>query len=598
VLSFLWTIAIVGFLILTALNFLGLLAAPTVIVPGIQGISQGDTANPTLDVDGVGWSFLRASLASAGSWQSQGGNPGGYLEIVTSGEVGPDTAGYWSQAFEVSGSEPFAALIQFDVKVELGSATTSAVLYLLISNASDAARPDTRTSVVQTTYTRTGDWERAEAIRTYDRFSRPGTYYLRFLVATTASGPGTATVVGVDNLRLHWTTNEGVIVYLPLPPPYFIIVVSQDVGVVLSYYVFLVTAIAAAGAWYAVRERKEAIIPLRAPLPSIGVRLRNRSAWLTVAQVWLALWFFSYGLILLLIAIGVSPTTPEEPVASNGWSILYELADASVYEEFAFRVLLMGLPMAVGSFVLRWMEINRAMGAWRGPRPGRHLRGSWRYLLGGTVRRTSTRETLLASWALLLFSSLLFGLAHAPGWGSWKILPSTVAGLAFGYLFLRHGVGAAILAHFTQDYILSISYLGIGGYGLLIFEDLLLFGLVFAGAGFFAWYVIYAIGHLRLLVSQFAPRAPVRYLAAAAPTAGPPASPGVPTPAAAWPPSLTGPSTAIPRDPTIIPREYAPTYRPPPYGYPPVRFQCPHCAWVEARYEAGRFTCGRCGKTT
>jgi ribosomal protein S27AE len=36
---------------------------------------------------------------------------------------------------------------------------------------------------------------------------------------------------------------------------------------------------------------------------------------------------------------------------------------------------------------------------------------------------------------------------------------------------------------------------------------------------------------------------------------------------------------------------------PPPYGYPPVRFQCPYCGWVEARYESSRFTCTRCGRT-
>jgi len=46
-----------------------------------------------------------------------------------------------------------------------------------------------------------------------------------------------------------------------------------------------------------------------------------------------------------------------------------------------------------------------------------------------------------------------------------------------------------------------------------------------------------------------------------------------------------------------IPRDYTPTYVPPPYGYPPVRFQCPSCGWVEARYDAGHFTCTRCGRT-
>src|SRR5205809_5292880 len=80
-----------------------------------------------------------------------------------------------------------------------------------------------------------------------------------------------------------------------------------------------------------------------------------------------------------------------------------------------------------------------------------------------------------------------------------------VAGLGFGYLFLRHGVGAAILAHFVNDYALSLAYEGIGGVGLEALISLVFIGLAIAGAGFLVWYVIDAWRHLMGLVARFRP---------------------------------------------------------------------------------------------
>ncbi len=601
ILSILWILAIVAFLLLFSLNLVGLVLGPSIIVPGIEGVRQGDTENAGLDNGTAGWTFLRASSSSTAVRLPSGGNPDGYLETTSTGSVGPNSAGYWNQSFEVTGSEPFAARVQLDVKVDLGSTTTSATVYVLIDNESAAASPDTTRSVAELTFTRTGDWTRTAAFRTFDRFGPPGTYFLRLLVSTETSGTGTATTIGLDNVRLHWTTDEAVILWVPLPLP-VVVAVSQDISIFLAYYFLLVVLIVAAVACHAIRERKAATAAFKAPLESIRARLHNRSALLTLAQVWTAEWFFVYVLVLILVAVGLPPTTPTEPVAGNEWSLLYELTHASVYEEIAFRLMLIGVPMALGSLVLRAIEVNRSGGTWRGPpSPGRHLLGSFRYLLGGTLRRTSTKETFVAAWALLLTSSTFFGLAHAPGWGWWKVLPSAIGGLAFGYLFLRHGITAAILGHFMQDYLLSSSILGIGGSALEILQSLLLLALAIAGAGFFVWYLIYIWRHLADLVARFGERPPIRY-ARPVPQAASPIPPPVPPPPGVaygnWlsPPPTSAPP-AIPRDPTAVPREYLPTYRPPPYGYPPVRFQCPYCGWVEARYETGHFICARCGKT-
>jgi hypothetical protein len=172
-------------------------------------------------------------------------------------------------------------------------------------------------------------------------------------------------------------------------------------------------------------------------------------------------------------------------------------------------------------------------------------------------------------------------------------------------------VGAAILAHFVNDYALSLAYEGVGGTGLEVILILLFYGLAIAGAGFLAWYAIEAWRHLEALIARFRPahRAPTSsppsQPLASAPASGygsppqPPfAMPSSGPPTEGWAPGPAGPPPGYSaRDPGRIPRDYSPSYAAPPFGYPPVRFQCPHCGWVEARYDAGRFTCLRCNRS-
>lgn len=71
----------------------------------------------------------------------------------------------------------------------------------------------------------------------------------------------------------------------------------------------------------------------------------------------------------------------------------------------------------------------------------------------------------------LLVSSLLFGALHAPafvllfgGLNSvpplawlWLILLNGFMGMAFGWMFLRSGIGAAIIAHFATDFVWHVA---------------------------------------------------------------------------------------------------------------------------------------------
>lgn len=596
VLSILWTLAMVGFLVLALTDFAALLWSPTMVVPGIQGIQSGANVNSGLDFDG-NWTPDQWGTGSSLAYQSAGGNLGGYLEMTlpTSG-----ARGFWWQAFEVpvGASLPFAAVVRLDVQIT-GPLTSGR---LLVSVDSSTSNPDPLTAIGSENFTTATAWTATPQFDADGRLPAAGIYYLKIaFVDLGSSGPVN---VGFDNIRLLWTTDAGVFVYVPLPTP-VVVYRSQDKPLFLAYYGLVVLAILVAGGYYAYADRKRTWDAIRAPLQSIGTRLRSRSAWLAIAQVWMAVTFFQLAFILLLELAQISPTSPIEITTANAWVFLFELANAGVYEELAFRVALIGLPMALGSVVLRLLEVSRG-GAGPGS-AGRHVAGSLRYLLGGTLRGDSPRETLVAAWAFLFASSAIFGLAHAPGWGWWKVIPAMVAGLGFGYLFLRHGVGAAMLAHFVNDYVDSLYFEGVGGEATLLLTELLVLGLAVAGAGFFAWYALHATNRFQELVRSFRP--PVQ-----APPASPvppyPASPppGLPSsefpppspPSLAWPPASTSsapPPVATVRDPARIPRDYAPTYVPPPYGYPPVRFQCPNCAWVEARYDAGRFTCTRCGRT-
>src|SRR2546428_568494 len=486
--------------------------------------------------------------------------------------------------------------------IESRGGLTSGQLVVAVDSANSP--PDPRIAIGLVDFTGTTSWTAMPRFLADDRLTDPGVYYLKIaFFADSATNPVS---VGFDNVRLAWTTDAAVVVYLPSPAP-FVLFFTQDKTLFISYFAFLAAVIFLAAGYHLIRERREAWNAFRAPLEAIGTRLKSRSAWIALGQVWMAVTFFQVVFYYLVIAAGINPSSPVNPTPQSAWFWLYELLNAGVYEEFAFRILLIGLPMAIGSVVLRIIEVNRG-GTGSGPgAAGRHIGGAWRYLIGGAVRRDSPKETLVAAWAFLIASSVIFGLAHAPGWGWWKVIPAMVAGLGFGYLFVRHGIAAAILAHFVNDYAAALSYEGFGGEAFLLFLNLVFLGLAIAGAGFFAWYAIVAWRNFRGLIDRFrpptrgvaipGPQAP--YFSTMPPPVATPPDPGQSPPSAQmWPvtPSVGPPAVAV-RNPSRIPREYTPSYVPPPYGYQPVRVQCPYCAWVEAKYDAGRFTCTRCGRT-
>jgi hypothetical protein len=146
------------------------------------------------------------------------------------------------------------------------------------------------------------------------------------------------------------------------------------------------------------------------------------------SKTYLGALFFFYGIFLMLQLFDQPTPTPgilssETPI----WIRMFLLADASVWEEISGRVVLIGLPM----FIYHSIQDRKGV--------------QWKQLVGGSG--TFGNGEIF----FILLSSVLFGLAHL-GWGPWKVIPTFVHGLLFGYLFVKVGLHASIAMHFLFDY--------------------------------------------------------------------------------------------------------------------------------------------------
>ena len=129
---------------------------------------------------------------------------------------------------------------------------------------------------------------------------------------------------------------------------------------------------------------------------------------------------------------------------------LYAYANAAVWEEVIARVAFIGVPMTVLAAC--------------------HLRKDFpRYLLGGFGM---SRLALV----LIFVSAIVFGFAHMPGWGLWKVLPTFISGFAMGYLYVRFGIHASIMFHFAVDY---MGVLAVGPAALVV--SLIMFAIIALG---------------------------------------------------------------------------------------------------------------------
>ncbi len=319
------------------------------------------------------------------------------------------------------------------------------------------------------------------------------------------------------------------------------------------YYVLLVIAITSSFVWL-IWKSKVAFkdeISFR-PLKS------GHSPLYIVGTIFFAVLAFDTLYAIVLELVGVQIITPDFP-SLEIWQLLQGLAAASVWEELIVRVLYIGVPLLAIDLLSKKMKDPK------------------RYLLGGGFK-LGAKEL-----ALLWISSGLFAYGHIVSWDAWKIIPAWIAGLAFGYLFLRIGLYASIVLHFSFDYLsvpldLTSSMLVVLTIGLIA-----LFWEIIGGV----YFVVYIRKMILFLIG--ADKKPKPQIVAKYPPAHQQGygSSGYQVQQSG---QQIGPPQAAPPGGTTHRSPYGRNQ--PGQGF----FSCKYCGWTEARYRDGQLECARCGK--
>jgi hypothetical protein len=321
------------------------------------------------------------------------------------------------------------------------------------------------------------------------------------------------------------------------------------------YYIILIFAITGSFIWLIWKSRKAfkdeiSFRPLRS----------GHSPLYVVGTIFFAVLAFDTLYAIMLTLLDVQIITPDFPNYEL-WQLLQGLASASVWEELIVRVLYIGVPL----FVIDLLN--------------KKVTNPKHYLLGGGFK-LGAKEL-----ALLWISSGLFAYGHIVSWDAWKIVPAWVAGLAFGYLFLRIGLYASIVLHFAFDYLSMPMDLTSSLLVTLTLGLVLLFWELIGG--------VYLLVHIRRMILYLsgaggkpkpqattyanAPRPP--YYNSPMQPPGPQFEPQPPGTGQVARPEGAGPSASFPMNQSS-------------QGF----FSCKYCGWTEARYRDNRLECSRCGK--
>lgn len=148
----------------------------------------------------------------------------------------------------------------------------------------------------------------------------------------------------------------------------------------------------------------------------------------SVLWIFLAYLFFSVVYDGLVGAVGVQRVVPD--FGTQVWRQVFNFANASVWEEITDRLLIVGVPLLCINYLFRREKVQTPL----------------RYLLGGNPKIGMVES------GVILFSASLFSLSHVVNWDLYKVPPTFVGGLFLGYMFLRYGLYASIMLHFTVDF--------------------------------------------------------------------------------------------------------------------------------------------------
>jgi len=223
--------------------------------------------------------------------------------------------------------------------------------------------------------------------------------------------------------------------------PQIIVVASVQGYSMLAWYAFILAGITASFAFLYKTHLSSFFRKIAQSIKSISEPEEN--AIFDISKVFFASLFFSMSFAVLsqlLLYLGVLSNPPTTPPFESleAWYLLYSFSVASFWEEVIVRVLFIGVPIALINFI-RTKNLNSIM-----------------VIFGG---KNQNLEFNALTIILIIFSSAIFGLAHFYNWDFLKIIPAFVSGLGFGYLYVKHGLHAAVVLHFAFDYMSAVTIL-------------------------------------------------------------------------------------------------------------------------------------------
>ncbi|MGC8562053.1 MAG: CPBP family glutamic-type intramembrane protease [Thermoplasmata archaeon] len=162
----------------------------------------------------------------------------------------------------------------------------------------------------------------------------------------------------------------------------------------------------------------------------------ENSALYRIAEFFALNLFLSEIYIAFVQFIGHPITSPIPTGPTHFIYNFFLLTNAGLYEELITRVIYIGIPLFI---YYAWSVHGKES-------PSRPKKLPWwRIIWGGGYKFGKPEITVL------IISSIIFGIAHAGSWSISKIPQAALGGVFLGVLFLRFGLYADVLFHFSVD---------------------------------------------------------------------------------------------------------------------------------------------------
>ena len=198
--------------------------------------------------------------------------------------------------------------------------------------------------------------------------------------------------------------------------------------------------------------------------------------------------------------------TGEAPLPENPFQAFLELSWKALFEELGFRAIPIGAFMIIYLFwvsggnvaTLSWgQRLKLLLTAPVFPERAKKMVGV------KTVSDFGVRGGInLGEWAMILFTSIIFGLAHylGGGWNVGKITLAFAVALTMGLTYLLYGIQAPILLHWFFNYHYYAYYLASELYTPMLIAFVLIYSIII-NLGRIGWLAVMILGFYKVFIT-------------------------------------------------------------------------------------------------